>query len=742
VDDRVSLIPDLAGAALRPLHLPRPASASPAAAGAREPGSLRVLLITEAAGGGSGRHVLDLSEGLLARGHDVHLIYAPGRLDRFFRDRLDRTRRLRSHCLPIRRGLHPADLAALWSIRRYVRAHGPFDVIHGHSAKGGALARLAGLGTPTPIVYTLHGYVAMDPGLASRTRRFYRLLEWVLSRATDRIIAVSPEERRFCLGHGLGGPGDGSRVVLIPNGVAPGALVARPAARRALGLDDASLAVGFIGRLVHQKAADVLIRALAEVQAAPAAEPVRLVMVGSGPLEGSLRELAARLGVAGQILWLGERDGRDVLPAFDVFVLPSRKEGLPYVLLEAMSAGLPIVATTAAGVEALVHDGESALIVPPDRPDRLAARLLELIDDVPVRRRLGRQARQRSALFTVEAMVERTLSEYRSCLGRSAGECGGATVPEPSRLPPQSQSQSQSHEHGVSAMGSVTKPRSAELHPGPGFRVRQDFPRPDPALVEPFRHFPTPDISDLLNRLYAMDPGIRCLTGSHHQLCGPACTVKVFPGDNLMVHKALDVARPGDIIVVDAGRSIQNAVLGDLVSAKARHRRIAGFVVDGLIRDLPSILPLDFPVFARGTTPIGPLHRGPGEINYPICCGGTVVNPGDLIVADAAGVIVVPREIAAELLERLTRHEETNRVYFEAVRRGEFSNQWVDRLLAEQKCQVLGAEAEAEAETEEDSGGWDRGFEAPMPGHGASFAGLDESNTAARELAPASEVGG
>jgi regulator of RNase E activity RraA len=158
-----------------------------------------------------------------------------------------------------------------------------------------------------------------------------------------------------------------------------------------------------------------------------------------------------------------------------------------------------------------------------------------------------------------------------------------------------------------------------------------------------------------------------------------------------MVHKALDVAQPGDIIVVDAGGSTQNAVLGDLISSKARHREIAGFVVDGLIRDLPSILPLDFPVFARGVTPIGPLHRGPGEINYPICCGGVVINPGDIIVADAAGIIVVPREIASELLGRLELHDETNRAYLESVRRGEFSNRWVDQLLEEHRCSFLAA---------------------------------------------------
>lgn len=239
----------------------------------------------------------------------------------------------------------------------------------------------------------------------------------------------------------------------------------------------------------------------------------------------------------------------------------------------------------------------------------------------------------------------------------------------------------------------INKPRSAEMHPGPGFRIRLDFPRPPLALMQALAHFPTPDISDLLNRLYALDPAIHCLTGEQ-RLWGPACTVKVFPGDNLMVHKALDVARPGDVVVVDAGGSTMNAVLGDLICTKARHRGLAGFIVDGLIRDLPAIIPLNFPVFARGTTPIGPLHRGPGEINYPICCGGVVVHPGDIILADAAGVVVVPQEVAAELLRRLQAHQAANQAYLEAVRRGEFSNQWVDRILSEAGCLLLENEAQ------------------------------------------------
>jgi RraA family protein len=225
-----------------------------------------------------------------------------------------------------------------------------------------------------------------------------------------------------------------------------------------------------------------------------------------------------------------------------------------------------------------------------------------------------------------------------------------------------------------------------------------------PELMNQFANFPTPDISDLLNRLYAVDPEIRCLTGDTHQVHGPACTVKVFPGDNLMVHKSLDVVEPGDVVIIDAGGSTLNAVLGDLVATKAKHRGAAGFVVDGLVRDLPGVRELGLPVFARGTSPIGPLHRGPGEINYPICCGGVVVNPGDLIVGDSMGVVVVPTMIVAELLERLRTHESSNADYFESVKKGNFSNAWVDKILADLECPLIrGTPAASQAKVDADA---------------------------------------
>jgi regulator of RNase E activity RraA len=229
----------------------------------------------------------------------------------------------------------------------------------------------------------------------------------------------------------------------------------------------------------------------------------------------------------------------------------------------------------------------------------------------------------------------------------------------------------------------VSKPKSAEMHPGPGFRVRHWAGSPPEGALEKLARFETPNISDLMNRLYTMTSAIRNLTDPSLQLIGPACTVKTYPGDNLMVHKCLDIAKPGDVVVIDTGHSGNTAVLGDLISTKARHRGIAGFVVDGLIRDLPHIQALgDFPVFARGVTPIGPLHRGPGEINHAVSCGGIVVNPGDLIVGDLNGVVVVPRGIAEDLIARLEAREAAEADYTAAVARGDFSNDWVDQLLS------------------------------------------------------------
>ena len=204
------------------------------------------------------------------------------------------------------------------------------------------------------------------------------------------------------------------------------------------------------------------------------------------------------------------------------------------------------------------------------------------------------------------------------------------------------------------------------------------------------RQFESADISDQLNRLYALEAGIKCLSGAGHQLVGPALTITTFPGDNLMVHKALDIAKPGDVLVVAAGgASSTNAVFGDTIATKAIHRQIAGFIIDGMVRDLPGIIDCGLPVFARGATPIGPLHRGPGEINFPIACGGVVVNPGDVVVADQSGIIVIPKNYTARLRDSLCKNKRANEIYLRNVKLGDFSNKWVDTILTDTECPII-----------------------------------------------------
>jgi glycosyltransferase involved in cell wall biosynthesis len=364
-------------------------------------------MVVESSGGGTGRHVLDLCEGLSARGCDVHLIYATGRVDSTFLRRLASLKTLPRMALPMRTGVHPGDLTALGAVRRYVRDRGPFDVIHGHSSKGGALARLAAVGTRARAFYTLHGLIMMDPGLANWKRLFYLVIELLLGVGTARVIAVSPEESRAAVRVGLGR----SRVVTIPNGVAPLDLAPRADARRLMGVPDDALVIGFVGRLVEQKAPDVLLRAFA--RAAGIERRARLAVVGSGPLEGSLRGLAAQLGVADRISWLGHRDPGGVLSGFDVFAISSRKEGLPYVVLEALSAGLPVVATASAGVEILVGTGTNGAVVPAGDTAAFARALVGLAARPHLLAEYGRASAEIASRLTVDRMVDRTLAEYR-----------------------------------------------------------------------------------------------------------------------------------------------------------------------------------------------------------------------------------------------------------------------------------------------------------------------------------------
>lgn len=187
------------------------------------------------------------------------------------------------------------------------------------------------------------------------------------------------------------------------------------------------------------------------------------------------------------------------------------------------------------------------------------------------------------------------------------------------------------------------------VHGKIGFRVRTDVPRASADLVARFRDQATSNVADAMGRFHFMDFGIRPRSGL--SLCGVAVTVDARPGDNLMVHKALEVAQPGDIVVVNTNGNTTSAIFGELMCRTAVGAKLGGIVVEGAIRDVDGITALGFPAFSRAVCAGGCDKDGPGEVNFPIACGNTVVMPGDIVIGDADGVVVVPREEAEEVLK-------------------------------------------------------------------------------------------
>jgi 4-hydroxy-4-methyl-2-oxoglutarate aldolase len=200
--------------------------------------------------------------------------------------------------------------------------------------------------------------------------------------------------------------------------------------------------------------------------------------------------------------------------------------------------------------------------------------------------------------------------------------------------------------------------------------IVREIERPKKEIVEGYRELATGNICDAMGRYGSMSASIRPIL-NQCKMVGPALTVKIYPADNLMLHKATEVAKPGDVIVVDAGGYPDMAILGDLLCLVCKTKGIEGIVLDGGVRDIEGIRELGFPVFAKGVIPVGPLKDSPGSINIPIHCGGVSVAPGDLIVGDTDGVAVIPKARIQEVLEKGRAIVEKEQKMRERIRKGE-----------------------------------------------------------------------
>ncbi len=219
-----------------------------------------------------------------------------------------------------------------------------------------------------------------------------------------------------------------------------------------------------------------------------------------------------------------------------------------------------------------------------------------------------------------------------------------------------------------------------------GFRILARQRKVEAETVRRYRDLPVANVSDVMNRMSAAGASLRPLHAGG-VLGGPALTVRTRPGDNLMVHKALLMAEPGDVIVVDGGGDLTNALMGELMLSHAVKVGVAGVVIHGAVRDSGWIKAHDFPVFAAGVTHRGPYKDGPGEINVPVALAGMVVEPGDLVIGDDDGVLCVPFADAPRIEALARAKQEAEAKTLANTQAGKLDpKKWVDETLARLGC--------------------------------------------------------
>ena len=223
-----------------------------------------------------------------------------------------------------------------------------------------------------------------------------------------------------------------------------------------------------------------------------------------------------------------------------------------------------------------------------------------------------------------------------------------------------------------------------------GFCIYTKFNRPPCELVEAFADIPVANIGDCMNRTACLDSKLRPMNQA--RLLGTALTVKARPGDNLLTYKAIQLAQPGDVIVIAIQGETSNAIIGEIMITWAQSKGVAGFVVDGAIRDADVVKNMDIPVYAAGITPNGPYKEGPGEINIPIALHGMVVYPGDILVGDGDGVIAINPKEAANILKKAKAVVDKEAEIMKAIKSNNWDPSWIDKMLEDKGCTVIEGE--------------------------------------------------
>lgn len=378
--------------------------------------AIRVVHILEATTGGTRRHLFDLVTGLDPERFQASVICSTQRDKSFLDDIAEfRARGITVHVVRMVRPISPLlDLVSFLRILSIIRRE-RYSIVHTHSSKAGFIGRVAaGLLRVPAVIHTAHVF-PFEMSVGGLRRAFYFFLERIAARFADRIICVCPCEKDDALQRRLS---DESKFVVIENGSALPEPVPDAAGmmRRELGLDADSLVIGAVGRFARQKGYRYLVLAAREIaQRLPRA---RFVLVGDGKLRAEVEHLIERLGLAGKFVLTGRAaDARPYYPVFDVFVMASLWEGMPYSLLEAMGSGSAVVATRVGGVADVVSSGETGVLVAPKDPMALAAAVIDLLEHPEQRRALAETARRTVAdRYAPHNMVRRVEALYEACL--------------------------------------------------------------------------------------------------------------------------------------------------------------------------------------------------------------------------------------------------------------------------------------------------------------------------------------
>lgn len=211
------------------------------------------------------------------------------------------------------------------------------------------------------------------------------------------------------------------------------------------------------------------------------------------------------------------------------------------------------------------------------------------------------------------------------------------------------------------------------------------------ALAGELAKIPTANIADTMGRSCALHPRIKLYSAPQQPVtAGIALTVKTRGGDNLLIHAALDMAKEGDVIIVSNEGGVDNrSLMGEIMFTYASYKKLTGLVLDGPIRDVDAARQMALPIYATGTTPGGPYKEGPGEVNVPISCGGISVNPGDIVVMDSDGVIIIPLKDAPEVLAAAQKLQANDEAKVIAAGNGTAKREWVGKKLAAKEIEII-----------------------------------------------------